>query len=122
MEINREQIKQDQIGLDGHGQKLKINLTARPGILTVLHHPQLSWKAKALALTILCNESFFANPTNDKEAFLQEISKEGIEAIRSGIKEIQQEGVLQKTYVRNTEGRNYIIGSIWTINFMPKEV
>jgi len=91
------------------------------GILTpILSLTNISWKAKALALAILNCEQTFQNPGLNKEELLVNESKEGIEAIRSGIKELQHAGLLRKTIRRDT-GRRKIIGSTWEINFIHDE-
>ena len=81
----------------------------------LLEYPDLSLKAKALFVIILHWRVDFMDPKMEKEKFLLRISREKIDAIRSGIRELQNEGFLQKRIQRNQNGRKYIIGSSWEL-------
>lgn len=111
----------NQYLLDKFKNTLQFNSSASSGLSVILNSNRISWKAKAIAITILNNENHFLDISINKENLLQELSKEGIECIKSGIKELQKVGLLYKKIHRNTEGRKYITGSTWHINIMHKK-
>ena len=80
-----------------------------------LINPDISLKAKALLVIILHWRYDFLDPSMEKEKFLCNISKESINAIRSGIKELQNAGLLQKVIQRNQNERKYVTGSKWEL-------
>ena len=86
-----------------------------PSFPLILFRADISLKAKALFTIILYWRNNFLDPKIGKEELLLDISKEKIDAIRSGIKELQNAGLLQKKIQRNQDGRRYIIGSSWEL-------
>lgn len=116
---NRENT--EQYLLDGFRQGIRINPSTSLGLAVILDNNKISWKAKAIAITIINNENHFLDISINKENLLQELSKEGIECIKSGIKELQNIGLLCKKIHRNTKSRNYITGSTWHINIIHEK-
>ena len=83
----------------------------------LLRIPELSFKAKGLLLFILSHPKVFQDLKADKEEYILANSKEGTEAIRSGIKELQKTGILTKQIQRNQDGESrHIIGSTWEVH------
>jgi len=107
-----EDIEQDL--LNGLKQGIRINPTVPFGLSVILDNKNISWKAKAIALLILNNEDVFLDITENKEKLLSKSSKDGIESIKTGVKELQNIGLLYKKIRRNK--KKHIIGSAWHIN------
>jgi hypothetical protein len=85
-------------------------------IESVLTNTSISWKAKGLFIFILNHPEVFKEIRTKKDEFLLEHGKEGPDALRSGLKELRQNNFLHSEFHRNTEsGRNYIIGTTWTL-------
>jgi hypothetical protein len=80
----------------------------------VLQHSGISFKAKGLFLLIEANQELFNDPTKNKKEFLLDHTKEGWDAVSSGIHELLEAGLLIKETHRNPgPGRKYIIGVSW---------
>lgn len=116
IKLSKEEKEYEQPYLDALKQGIRINSGISFGLNTILHNDRISWKAKAIALTIVNNEEQFLDIQTNKEKLLQCRSKEQIDAIRSGLKELQNIGLLHKKIYRNKVGRNYVIGSTWQIS------
>lgn len=88
----------------------------------VLHHPALSLKAKALFLLIEANKELFNDLKKNKKEFLLDHTKEGWDAVSSGINELIEAGLLVKETHRNPgPGRKYIIGVSWNLTVRSLE-
>jgi len=91
---------------------IRVNPSINQHLPDILGTPKLSLKAKCLFLMMLAQEDFFAHPTSDKEGHLYKSCKEGAESIRTGIKELQKAGLLQKRIIK---GKGRVIGSSWLL-------
>lgn len=109
----------DRIGFKNLKQAIDVGGVTQDELRHVLHEKSITWKAKALLLFIATNKDFFSDVTTDKNEALYRFSAEGITAVQSGIKELQNLGWLRKRIIRNGNNQ-YIIGSIWKIG--PEEV
>jgi len=109
-----EYVKQHIVNIEETHQ---IGIHKRKYIMTpqdVIKSTQVSWKAKGLFFLILNNQKIFSDVSFDKQTFLEGISKEGPEAISSGLRELKQIGVFEKRMCRNKHGNAYC-GSEWIL-------
>jgi hypothetical protein len=76
----------------------------------------LTWKAKALAVTIALLRDEFTNPNSkDKTKALSRIGPEGFSSVKSGLDELKRKQLLQQTICRNPTPPHFVHGSTWEI-------
>lgn len=68
---------------------------------TVLDDENLSWRAKGIAAYLLSHPNQWAIKTND----LKQRSKDGRDAVLSGLKELEDAGYLERTKTRDETGK-----------------
>ena len=85
----------------------------------LLLRSDLSWKAKALALTIAIQEEHFNDPKQlNKVEFLAEMGKERASSVLTGLTELDHAGILTRTTVRSDKegGPSHVVGSTWKVD------
>ena len=85
----------------------------------LLMRSDLSWKAKALALTISVMGEHFDDPKQlNKVEFLAEIGKERASSVLTGLTELDHAGILTRTTVRSDKegGPSHVVGSTWKVD------
>ncbi|NIU01125.1 MAG: hypothetical protein GWN01_09425 [Nitrosopumilaceae archaeon] len=85
--------------------------------LSILDDSTISWKAKAIALTIQKHPEIFQDiESGDKVAHLCHMGADGSISVQSGLKQLENSGYLVRKVIRGTEGEpGYVVGSIWKI-------
>ena len=78
--------------------------------------PDLSWKAKAIAIAIAANRDKFANPEiKDKIRLLVGMGRDRSVAVRTMLRELSDYGLLVQTTIRHNVSPAYIKGNVWEI-------
>lgn len=110
----------ESIGIKEIQKTIENNPSVSQYLPVIISSKEISLKSKTIMLMVMSHPNIFTDPKTDKENFLLQNCKEGPDAVKSGIKELQNMGLLVKNIQRNEgDGRKYIIGSCWYIT--PRE-
>ncbi len=79
----------------------------------ILNNPRLSWKAKGLLAYLLSKPDGW----QFYETEIAKRSKDGRDSVATGLKELENEGYLQRSWIRNDKGK--FIGRQWDVYESP---
>ena len=82
----------------------------------LMQRPDLTWKAKGLAIAVAMKAEKFKQPGPNKIGLLIEHGPEREASIRSGLRQLEETGILKVSRVREQGSGGAITGSTWEIN------